>query len=216
MVAVPMKPQYGPTLGRLLSPRWHAASPLARWAVIAAGTGLLTLLLIAGLTLENASYSHGGRVPFSFSYRSLYRVAPEGGEYVKMQRRYPDGRLEDSLAVGPLSLPPYSGALSGELPVYAAGYINALRLRHARFALSGEGKTKVNTVPAYAIFYTTVVEGRTMWGRDILLLPERRGAREGVDIMMLTSPKANSQVDSPSEVGSEGVLSRPLRTFSIG
>ena len=28
MAAVPMKPQYGPTLGQLLSPRWRAASPL--------------------------------------------------------------------------------------------------------------------------------------------------------------------------------------------
>jgi hypothetical protein len=55
-----------------------------------------------------------------------------------------------------------------------------------------------------------------MWGRDILLLPERAGAREGVDIMMLTSPTADSQVDSPTEVGSAGVLSRPLRTFSFG
>jgi hypothetical protein len=216
MVAVPMKPQYGPTLGQLLSPRWRAASPLARRAVIASGVALLALLIIAGLTLENARYSRGGRVPFGFSYRSLYRVAPEPGGFVKMQRRRPDGRLEDSLAVGPLRLPPYSGSLAGELPLYATGYISGLRLRHAQFVLRGEGKTKVDTIFAYAVSYTTVVEGQTMWGRDILLLPERAGAREGVDIMMLTSPTADSQVDSPTEVGSAGVLSRPLRTFSFG
>jgi hypothetical protein len=215
MAAVPMKPQYGPTLGQLLSPRWRAASPLARRAVIASGVALLTLLVIAGLTLENAKYSRGGRVPFSFSYRSLYRVAPDPGEFVKMQRRR-SGELEDSLAVGPLRLPAYSGSLWGELPLYAAGYIRGLSHRHPQFVLRGEGKTKVNTIPAYAVAYTTLFEGRTMWGRDILLLPERPGALEGVDIVMLTSPTANSEVDSPPEVGSAGVLSRPLRTFSFG
>jgi len=216
MVAVPMKPQYGPTLGTLLSPRWRAASPLARRAVIAAGVALLALLVIAGLTLENAKYSHGGRVPFGFSYRSLYRVASEPGSFVKIQRHRSDGELEDSLAVSPLELPPYSGSLSGELPLYAAGYITGLSHRIPQFVLRGEGKTKVDTMPAYAVAYTTVLEGRTMWGRDILLVPERTGAREGVDIAMLTSPTASSQVDSPSEVGLAGVLSRPLRTFSLG
>src|SRR5271165_3722387 len=123
MVAVPMKPQYGPTLGRLLAPRWHAASPLARRAVIACGVALLALLIGAALTLENAKYSHGGKVPFSFSYRSLYRVAPDQGEFVKVERHRASGALEDSFAVGPLRLPPYSESLTGELPLYAAGYI---------------------------------------------------------------------------------------------
>ncbi len=216
MAAVRMKPQYGPTLGVLLSPRWRAASPLARGLVIAACVGLLALLIGAGLTLWNASYSHGGRVPFSFSYRDLYRVRPDPGGFVKMQRHYSDGRLEDSLAVGPLRLPPYSGSLTGELPLYAAGYIAGLSRRYPQFELAGEGKTKVDTMFAYAVSYTTVLAGRTMWGRDILLLPERAGAREGVDIAMLTSPTANSQVLSPSEVGLAGVLSRPLKTFSFG
>jgi hypothetical protein len=216
MAAVPMKPEYGPTLGRLLSPRWRAASPLARRAVVAAAVGLLALLVGVALTLENAGFSHGGKLPFSFAYRSLYRVAPDPGGYVKVQRRRADGTLEDSYAVEPLLLPPYSGELSGELPVYAAGHIRSLEQRDTGFVLRGEGKTRVNAVPAYQVLYTAVVEGRTMYGRDVLLLPERHGAREGVEIVMLTSPTANSQVDSPLEVASTGVLLRPLKTFTFG
>jgi hypothetical protein len=216
MAAVPMKPEYGPTLGRLLSPRWRAASPLARGAVVAAAVGLLALLVGVALTLENAGFSHGGKLPFSFAYRSLYRVAPDPGGYVKVQRRRADGTLEDSYAVEPLLLPPYSGELSGELPVYAAGHIRSLEQRDTGFVLRGEGKTRVNAVPAYQVLYTAVVEGRTMYGRDVLLLPERHGAREGVEIVMLTSPTANSQVDSPLEVASTGVLLRPLKTFTFG
>ena len=30
MAAVPIKPEYGPTLGRLLAPRWHAAAARSR------------------------------------------------------------------------------------------------------------------------------------------------------------------------------------------
>jgi hypothetical protein len=216
MVAVPIKAEYGPTLGRLLSPRWRAASPWARGLVLASAVGLLALIVAAVLTLENATFSRGGKVPFSFSYRSLYRVAPDPGGYVKVQRRSPSGRLEDSFAVQPLRLPTYSGELSGELPLYGAEYIRSLSSRYAHFSLRGEGKTKVNSVPAYDVMYTAVVEGRKMFGRDVLLLPERPGVREGVDIVMLTSPTANSQVTSPLEVASTGVLLRPLKTFTFG
>jgi hypothetical protein len=210
-----MKPEYGPTLGRLLAPRWRAASPLARGAVIASALALLALILAVALTLENAMFSHGGRVPFSFSYRGLYRTAPDPGGYVKVQRRRSDGRLKDSFAVDPLQLPPYSGELSGELPVYAAAYIRGLSQRYSDFVLRGEGKAKVNTIPAYNIFYTAALEGQRIYGRDVLLVPERPGARDGVDIVMLTTPKANSQVISPLQVASVGVLMRPLKTFTF-
>jgi len=211
-----MKPEYGPTLGQLLAPRWRAASPLVRGVVIASAVGLLGLILALGLTLENSTFSRGGRVPFSFSYRGLYRTTPDAGSYVKVQRRRPDGQLEDSLSVGPLTLPPYSGELAVELALYAASYIRGLSQRHSQFVLRGEGKTKVNTVPGYNVFYTAVVEGRRMYGRDVLVLPERHGAREGVVIAMLTSPKANAQVTSPSLVATQGVLLKPIRTFTIG
>jgi hypothetical protein len=183
--------------------------------VLALVAGVLALALGALLTLENAHYAHGGRVPFSFSYRSLYRVAPEAGGYVRLERHDAEGRLRDSFEVGRLSLPRYTGGASGELPVYAAGYVGELRARDADFVLRAEGKTRVNTVPAYQVLYTTRVDGGTMWGRNVLLLPERPGAREGVTIVMLTSPTADGQVTSPLEVASAGVLLRPLKTLTL-
>jgi hypothetical protein len=214
--SVPIKPAYGPTLGRLLSPWWRRSSRPVRALTLALVAGVLALAVGAFLTLENAHYSRGGKVPFSFSYRGLYRAAPEPGEYVRLERHDAAGRLQDSFAVGPLKLPAYSGALTGELPLYAAGYIGVLRSRYAGFVLRGEGKTRVNTVPAYQVIFTARVAGQTMWGRDVLLLPERPGAREGVSITMLTTPTANADVTSPLEVASEGVLLRPLKTMSVG
>jgi hypothetical protein len=216
MAAVPIKAEYGPTLGRLLSPRWRATSSLTRAFVGVLVVAVIALAVGVFLTLENAHYSHGGRVPFSFSYRGLYRVTPAPGEFVKLERHAANGRLDDSYAVKPLLLPPYAGALTGELPLYAEGYIRTLRGQDQDFVLRGEGKTRVNAVPAYQVLYTTVVAGRLMYGRDILLVPQQSGARAGVDIVLLTSPTANAQVTSPLEVASEGVLLKPVKTFTLG
>ena len=154
------------------------------------------------------------RCRFSFSYRGLYRTAPAPGGYVRVQRQT-HGRLEDSFAVAPLRLPAYAGGLSGELPLYASSYIRGLSEKYRGFVLRGEGKTRVNTVPAYNVFYTATLQGREMYGRDVLLLPERQGVRDGVAIEMLSAPTANSQVTSPLEVASAGVLERPLKTFTF-
>jgi len=213
VASIPLKPEYGPTLGELLAPRWHAASPRLRALLVTTGAGLLALALGAALTLENAHYSHGGPAPFSFSYRGLYRTAPAASEYVRVQRPS-HGRPRDSFAVGPLRLPPYTGSLSAELPLYAASYISELRHRNSRFVLRAEGKTRVNTVPAYTIAYTArLAGGETVYGRDILLLPERPGARQGVRIAMLSLP--TPRVSTPLLVGTTGVLERPLETFTL-
>jgi hypothetical protein len=216
MAAVSMKPQYGPTLGQLLAPRWRAASRPARCVTIGAGIALLVAIVALALTLESTGYSHGGRVSFSFSYRGLYRVAPDPGGYVKVQSHGAGGMLEYSFAVAPLKLAPYTGEPSGELPVYAAGYIALLRHRLEDFVLEGEGKAKVNGVYGYAVFYTTVLHGREMWGRDVLMLPERADAREGAAIEMLAPAHPTTGVSAPIEVGSAGVLAHPLKSFTFG
>jgi hypothetical protein len=68
----------------------------------------------------------------------------------------------------------------------------------------------------YQVLYTAQIQGREVFGRDVLLLPGRRGVREGVDIVMLTSATATMQITSPLEVAGTGVLLRPLKTFSFG
>ncbi len=216
MVAVPIKPAYGPTLGRLLSPRWRAASRLTRGIVLALVAAVFALAIGAFFTLENAHYSQGGALPFNFAYRGLDRVKADPGESVKLERRRAGGELEDSYVVEALVLPPYPGEQTGALALYAAGYIDRLRNQYRGFVLRGDGKTRVNNVPAYQVLYTAMVDGQTMWGRNVLLLKQQPHARRGVRIVMLTSPTANAQVTSPLEVASEGVLLRPLKTFTLG
>jgi hypothetical protein len=122
--------------------------------------------------------------------------------------------LEDSFAVGPLHLPPYSGSLTGELPLYAAGRIRTLAATVPAFDFQGEGKWRVNNVPAYTIAYGTRIDGQTAYVREVLLLPDRPGVRDGVDIVMTGRP--NATVTTPMLVGSAGALQLPFRSFYFG
>jgi hypothetical protein len=217
MAPAAMKAEYGPTLGGLLAPRWRAASSRAR--ALAIGGAVLVLAVVIGLalTFENSQYSHSGRLPFSFSYRNLYRVAPEPGGYVRVQSRDSSGHLKYSFAVNPLLLPAHSGDVAVELPIYAAGYVRSLRGRYSGFELEGEGfaRTSLHGLPGYEILYTATVEGRQVFGRDMLLLHSGSPAtREGVRIVMLSAP--GPQVGSAQKVGSTGVLAHPLKTFAFG
>jgi hypothetical protein len=211
--AIPLKPEYGPTLGRALAPRWRAASTPLRVLAVAAGASLVALVVAAALTLQDAQLSHGGPVPFNFRYRGLYRAAPDPGGYARVAAPR-NGPLGNSFAVEPLRLPPYSGSLTGELPLFASDHIRALAARVSGFDLQGEGKTRVNTVPAYSINYSARLGGRLVYGREILLLPDVPGVRDGVDIVMLSRPSAS--ITSSALVGTVGVLQLPLRSFAFG
>lgn len=214
MTAIPIKPEYGPTLGRLLSPRWKAASSLARRLVIAAAVALVALLVAVVLTVWPARYSHGGSLPFSFSYKGLWRTEPDPGGFVKLISRAPDGGVKDSFAVAPQTLPQYSGALSGELPLFAAGYARRLARYYPDYVPAGEGKTRINKVTTYEVLFTTTIGGHQLLGRAVLLFPQGGAARRGVGIVMLARPHASEH--TPLEVASEGVLLKPLKTFAFG
>ena|ERR1700722_3748657 len=211
MTSIPLKPQYGPTLGRLLEPRWRSAAPAVRALAIAIGVGLLALMIALVLSLLNASYSHGGVVPFSFEYRSLYKTAPNPGGFVKVARSS-GGKLEDSYAVAPLAIGSYNGSVTGELPLAAAVYARTLATRFPAFRQEGEGKTRISsTLAGYQVLYSALVDGQRLHGRDVILIPHH-GASEGVVVEMLSNEPAT--VSKP--VASSGVLETPLKTFAFG
>ena len=212
MASVPLKPQYGPTLGRLLEPRWRSAAPIVRAFAIAVTVALLALAAAGVLTLLDASYSHGGRAPFSFSYKGLYRTAPNPGGYVKVTRTS-HGRLQDSFAVAPLVLAPYGASVTAELPLFVDAYTRVLAARFVDFRLEGEGKTRItSTFGGYDVRYRALVDGRTMYGRDVMLLPAGHQVRDGVVVEMLA--REHASVSKP--VASSGVLETPLKTFTFG
>src|SRR5262249_39604160 len=139
MPAAPIKPEFGPTLGRLLSARWRSASPSLRGAAIVSSVLLLALAILVVGRLLDPSLSHAGRAPSTSTSRGLPGVAPAPGGYVRVERRGADGRLKASFAVEPLRLPAYSGNPAGELPLYATGYVRSLSRSLPHFVLRAEG-----------------------------------------------------------------------------
>lgn len=215
MPSVPVKPEYGPTLGSLLAPRWRGLSKLSRRTIVLAAVLLAAALAGIVLSLLDAGYSHGGPVSFSFKYRGLYRTAPQAGGYVRIVRRSPTGGLEHSLEVKPLALSANDAEPQVSMALYAPVYARSLQAQDQHFVFRGEGRTKVGSAAAYEVLYTTYVEGLRMYGRDIMMLPERRGADRGVVVAMQSRAGLQKQVAGPLEVGSTGLLQRPLRSFTL-
>jgi hypothetical protein len=214
--SISLKPGFGPTLPELLAPRWRRASPLMRGLCVALAILVVALAGVLALMLRNRSYSHGGPVPFSFSYRNMERTAPEPGGYVKLVH-YVHGRLEDSFAVAPLRLGHYRGKLQLELLFFANTYIRRLERTVPGFRLYGQGKTPVPAgLPRYQVLYETTIAGRRMYGRNVLVFPQRPGAHMGLVIAMLSSTVADEEITSPLRVGSTGLLYKPLHSFTVG
>lgn len=211
MTSIPLKPEYGPTLGRLLAPGFSSMGLIARAALGLVVLGLVGLVAGAVLTLKDARYSQGGAVPFSFEYKGLERVKPDSGDYVKVARSS-DETIRDSYAVQSLRIGPYAGSVTGELPLFANGYIHRLESRFAQFRLEGEGKTRISAnLAGYHVIYRARVDGREIYGRDVLLLPKEPGARRGVVIEMISTDPASAS----KPVAGSGVLQTPLKTFSF-
>jgi hypothetical protein len=219
-MATSLRPEFGPTLGELLEPRWRRLGTGARRSAIVAG---VLLVLLAAFAVQAAltrdqTFVHRQAPAFNLRWRGpLKRVAAQPGDYLRLESKRGDLFLQ-SFAVRPLTLPPYSGDPNGELPFYAESYIASLARRVTGFERAcdgcGEGKARINDVSGYSINFEGKLGTRTLYGRDVLLLPDASGSRVGVVLEMRATPAA--KVAGPETVGSGGVLKLPLRSFRFG
>lgn len=220
MAALPVKAPYGPTLPALLAPRLRAARPAVRALALAATVALLAL--VALLLLRNDPFiSRGGAGPhFSFYHApALRELRAPAGEYALLEDRSTSGVMIASEEVGPLRLPPSSGEVSGVLPLVATNYIHRLAATVPAFVLQSEGRTQLNSVPAYFLTYSRALAGRLYYGRVTFITPGRTVLTGGVTISMLTLPSAVPPpvgvTLTPDLVGIYGVLSESLNSFHI-
>jgi hypothetical protein len=224
--------EHRPTLADLLRPRLARAPRWVRWA-LAAVVVLVVLLVLWRVLLGGSSgethYVHRSPAVFNFRYPdAMHRVAPRAPEIVRVERRRGSLFL-DSFAVEPLSLPPFRGDASGELPVYAEREIEALRQRFPDgFQLTREGKARVNAVPGYDLQFRARLGGRRLFGRLVLLPEPAAGedladasgelenarSRRGVRLLMLATPASGAV--RPRDVGARGNLKTPFRSFRFG
>ena len=176
---------FGETLPALLRRR-HGIPERATLLAAAA----LALLVVAGYLVVHDPLDgrtqrvHRSAPVFNVLYRAgvVRPVAPQGPEYQRYAAR--TGRVDATVAVAPLELPPFRGNVSGELPVSMETRVAALQARLPGFEVVDEGRARIGGAPGYEVDYRFRDGRRRATGRDVLLLPQDTGARRGVVVSL--------------------------------
>ena len=211
-----VRPEYGPSLPALL----EARRGVSRRTTIIGGLGVVAVVavLVVVLTANAAdtAYVNQGTPVFNLRYSASALQHPKAPAGWELQLDSHRGKLfVQSFMVRRLTLPPHQGGLSGYLPVYADAYERALARTMTGFTPVDEGKARVNTSPGYQITYQAKQHGRTVFGRDVIVLPQDvPGAREGAVIRMLQTHAAG--VHDARFVGTVGAIKKPYRSFRFG
>lgn len=207
-----VRPEFGPTLPELIA-------PLPRRVRIAlAAAAAVVALVVAGLLLtagdDETEVVVREPVTFNLIYKAgLERVDDRPGAVLTLQGRKA-GRVSDSYVVRPLRLPAYRGAPAGILPLYANDELVRLRRRYPGLELELEGRTRVNNAVGYQLLFRAKRDGRSLYVRHLLLVPEDQdGAREGVVVEIESTFASTPNLDA---VGTYTPLKTPYRSFRFG
>ncbi len=169
-----VKPEFGPTLPALLRRRF-GVPPAVTLIVAAVACAVAVPVAIAAITGSNApgeKLVHEDAPVFNILHPDSIRpVQPHPGELMRLEGRRQ--KLDVSVVVRPLDLPPYDGDVThGLLPVYAHGFAEAQRRILPGFRLVQEGRARVNNGVGYEIEFAAVHGGERTYGRDVLLVPD--------------------------------------------
>jgi hypothetical protein len=205
-------PEYGPTGPQLI----RRLGPRARWllALVTAVLVLALAVLIAtrpgdGLT----TLEHRSAPVFNLLYPAgqVHRAAPGPGELVRLRSHR--GKLQMTVTVRRLTLPPYRGSLSGLLPVYIERQERALAAELPGFRVRTDGKARVNAAPGYQLRYRAGPANRRTIGIDtVVVLAD--GDRDAVLLRyrQTNPPRALTAADNALV----GTTRKAFRSFSFG
>ena len=208
-----MKAEYGPTLLQLLAAR-HVVVRVAA-AVLAVSILVVAVVITLASRPDETRVLIRQPVTFNLVHGPQWTSVERAGTLVALRHDSPNGLFLDGYAIRELSLPPYRGAVSGTLPVYADGYRRALARRYPDFEVVGEGRARINNAIGYAITFRARTGTRRLYGRHYLLVEEEpEGGRRGVILEIESTPAAGTP--NADEIGNHGALKTPLRSFRFG
>ena len=211
-----VRPEFGPTLPELIAGRTGRSARGVRIVMLVV-IGAVALAIFGGrAVLRDRGVAYVQHRPIVFNLRypaSLHKVAPIGDEYLRLELKS-GGQVVRSFAVAPLTLPPYTGAVSGVLPVFASGYAQRLAKQFPDFTLTSEGRARVNGNPGYTLYFRTRRGSTPLYARYVLLPLPGDKARRGVVLQMFALK--GTHAGTPEQVGAKGPLVQPFRTFRFG
>jgi hypothetical protein len=157
----------------------------------------------------------GARVfNLAWSPNRLHRIHVPGALLALEGSR--DGLFLDSFTVRSVTLPAYRGAGAGAvLPLLAEQRLREVGGADGFVASNPpEGRTRINDAPGYQITWRERRGGRTIYAREIWLLPPVDGARDAVRLELRSTPAAGTP--NADRTGGTGALKQALRTFRFG
>ena len=220
--AAPVQRRFGPSLPELLAPR------IDRLPAIARRVGLVVLVLLVAAIVAYAlrsrypAFSQSSPVAFHLTYPPSLTREPTPRGALLLLELHSGSELVDSLEISPLSLPAYSGEISGLLPVIAVNYERALAARIGpTFVPWSLGRTRVINTPAFTFTYERTIDGRLYFGRVTFITEKLSGDRHGLMLSLLTLPKTLDAVTDPATptpdaVGTGGALADPYAGLHMG
>jgi hypothetical protein len=210
-----VREEFGPTLPELLGRRL-GVRPRTVWLSLA-GLAVVAVTVVAWLALRPDPNRNAVVVREPVAYNLVYpdamrRVAPRGGETLRLQSR---SGPPQSFAVSTLRLAPYKGDVSAALTFLSSRLIDEMRAEYQDFVWRGDGRVNVNKQPGYQIVFQARVDGRTTYGRRILLVAAPDPPpREGVDMTILAA--RSPAVPNVDSVAGGGPLKIAYRSFRFG
>jgi hypothetical protein len=209
-----LRPEYGPSLPQLLRARFGIPTRVVSTAALVLVAGAIAFVLF-GRGGGEVHLVHRTPAPvFNLRYANvLHRSPARPGVLLELVGRR-GGLFLQSMTVRPLRLPAYRGAVSGQLPILAVQRAAVIRRAYPGFTVLDEGKARINDAPGYQIGFQAKRGKRTVYGKEILLLPDEPGARDGVAITLLQTHAAGAH--AVDDVGTAGAIKKPFRSFRFG
>jgi hypothetical protein len=210
-------PEFRPTLPDLARARfgWRERTTIALLvaALVLAG---IALLVVRPRVDNVTQYVHHGDPTFNLVYNDnrLHQAAPQGNELVRLKGRR--GRMEVTIAVAPLRLPPAQGDIAhGVLPVFASRHVEDLRAQYGSFELRQEGRARVNGAPGYEVRFATGPPGHKTFGNDLMILPTEEDA---AGALLVTSRRTidGSLTLGKREASLYNAAAKAYRSFKYG
>ena len=211
-----MLPEYGPTGPELMRRRFGPRARRVLAAVVAVVVLALALLIATRSGDGLTTLEHRSAPAFTLLHPAgqVRRVQPATGELVRLRSRR--GPLEITVTVRRLTLPAYSGSVSGFLPVYADRHARALAAEVPGFIPRSDGKARVNDAPGYQLRYRTGTENRPTTGDRHLRRAGGRPPRRGHPALPpdQSAAAAHRTRARPRQGDAQGVPLLPLRPRS--
>jgi hypothetical protein len=210
-----VREEFGPTLPELLGSRLGVPARRVWVAVAVAGAVALAIVLWLALRPTPGQSATVVRKPVAFNLiytDALRRLPPRAGEALRLQSR---SGPPQSFVVHPLRLPAYKGDVSAELTFMSARIIDEMSAQYPGFIWRSDGRVNINKQPGYQIVFQARVNGRTTYGKRVLLVvgPDPP-PRAGLDITLLAA--RSTAVPKADAVAANGALKTPYRSLRFG